>query len=244
MIIAVHDDLVDVKYVLTKRTEKLVPLRRLTTIIMPHRGPRASLRQKKLLPSPKKMAKSPNKSDFRMMSAIQILKYGLSTNLWRKEGWLFNLLQQEGIIDGTKQSRKESCWNYYKSQLLYIEALQDAKDDAEFDPRRSEHVIGKDGKFIKQKGATYTPKNPLTVTYLCFAFSVPYATFKRWKADAFVTKKFVPAHKGKSVLTDKKWAKQIFNPRKMFVLHEMESWLRKHPAKKDDTKGKKVLFLE
>jgi hypothetical protein len=94
-----------------------------------------------------------------MMSAIQILlKYGLATNLWKKEGWLFNLLKQEGIIDGTKQSREESCWNYYKSQQLYIEALQDAKDDAEFDPRRSEHVIGKDGKFIKQKGATYKAK--------------------------------------------------------------------------------------
>jgi hypothetical protein len=71
---------------------------------------------------------------------------------------------------------------------------------------------------------------------------VPYATFKRWKADAFVTKNFVPAHKGKSVLTDKKWASQIFNPRKMYVLHEMEAWLMKHPAKKDDTKGKKVCY--
>jgi hypothetical protein len=85
------------------------------------------------------------------MSAIQILKYGLATNLWKKEGWLFNLLKQEGIIDGTKQSRKESCWNYYKSQQLYIEALQDANNDSEFDPRRSEHVTGKDGRFIQAK---------------------------------------------------------------------------------------------
>jgi hypothetical protein len=150
------------------------------------------------------------------------------------------LLKQEGIIDGTKQSRKESCWNYYKSQQLYIEALQDAKNDSEFDPRRSGHVTGKDGRFIQAKNSTCKPKNPLTVTYLCFAFSVPHATFKRWKADAFVTKKFVPAHKGKSVLTDKTWAAQIFNPRKMYVLHEMEAWLHKHPAKKDDTQGKKV----
>jgi hypothetical protein len=53
VIIAVYDDLADVKYVLTKRTEKLVPLRRLTNIVMPHRGPRASLRQQKQPPSPK-----------------------------------------------------------------------------------------------------------------------------------------------------------------------------------------------
>jgi hypothetical protein len=80
VIVAVYDDLSDAKYVLTKRTEKLVPLRRLTTVIMPHRGPRASLRQKKLPPSPKTKEKSPSKSDFSMMSAIQILKYGLTTN--------------------------------------------------------------------------------------------------------------------------------------------------------------------
>ncbi len=70
VIIAVHDDLADVKYVflirsfyftialplslfvkiryvLTRRVEKLVPLRRFTIIIMPHCGPRASLRQQK-----------------------------------------------------------------------------------------------------------------------------------------------------------------------------------------------------
>jgi hypothetical protein len=221
-----------------------VPLRRLTTILMPHRGPRASLRQKKkTVASPAKNAGSGSQSDFRKMSAIQILKHGLATNLWKKQGWLFNLLHQEGLLDGTKQARKEACWSYYKSQQLYIEALQEAKDDPEFDPRRSEHVTGKDGKFVQKKNASLKPKNPLTVTYLCFAFNIPYATFKRWKADAFVTKKFVPEHKGKSVLTDKKWAGQIYNPRKMFIINEMEKWLNKHPAKKYDTKAKKICRL-
>jgi hypothetical protein len=75
----------------------------------------------------------------------------LATNLWKKEGWLFVLLQQEGILDGSKQSRKEGCWNYFKSQQLYIEALQEAKDDTGFDPRRSGHMTGKDGRFKQQK---------------------------------------------------------------------------------------------
>jgi hypothetical protein len=44
VIVNVHDDLADVKYVLTRRVEKLVLLRRLTTILMPHRGARAFLR--------------------------------------------------------------------------------------------------------------------------------------------------------------------------------------------------------
>jgi hypothetical protein len=176
------------------------------------------------------------------MSAIQILKHGLTTNLWKYKGWLFQLLHREGIVDGSKQSRKETCWAYYKNQLLYIEAMQDAKQDAEFDPRRSEHKTGKDGKFVKAKNATMKPKNPLTVTYLCFAFDIPYATFKRWKNEAFVTNKQEPTHKGKSVLTDKVWAAQIYNPRRMFVMHRMAAWLEKHPAKKSDTNAKKVCF--
>lgn len=129
-----------------------MPLRRLTTIIMPHRGPRASLRQqKKPAPSPATNKGSGSQSDFRTMSAIQILKFGLTSNLWKKQGWLFDLLHREGLLDATKQSRKDACWSYYKSQLLYIEALQEAKDDAAFDPRRSDHLIGRDGKFMKKK---------------------------------------------------------------------------------------------
>jgi hypothetical protein len=244
VIISVHDDMADVKYVLTRRVEKLIPLRRLTVILMPHRGPRASLRQqKKPAASPANNKGSGSQSDFRMMSAVQILKHGLESNLWKKKGWLFDLLHREGLLESTKQARKETCWSYYKSQQLYIEALQEAKNDPEYDPRRNEHMVGKDGKFVQKKNASLKPKNPLTVTYLCFALDIPYPTFKRWKSEAFVTKKFVPEHKGKSVLTDKKFAGQIYNPRKMFVMNEMEKWLNKHPAKKYDTQAKKVCDL-
>ncbi len=104
-----------------------MPLRRLTTIVMPHRGSRASLRAARVAGSQKKVVdKSASVSDFRKMSAIQILKYGLSHNLWGKNGWLFDLLQREGLLDGSKQSRKEFCWQYYKSQMLYIEAMREA----------------------------------------------------------------------------------------------------------------------
>jgi hypothetical protein len=226
------------RYVLTKRVEKLVPLRRLTTIVMPHRGPRASLRQAKQPPP-----KSPTvdaTSDLRRMSTIQILKYGLANNLWKKAGWLRELLKGAGIMDGSKQSTKDVCWQYYKGQLLYIEAMQEAKDDSEFDPRRNDHVTGKDGRFTKKKNASSLPKNPLTIQYLCHACDIPYATFKRWKKDAFVSKKYVPETKGKSVLTDKKLASQVFNPRRMFIDYQMAVWLNKHPAKKYDSKAKKV----
>ena len=118
---------------------------------MPHRGPRASLRQAKM-PAPIAAAPSPKSpsTDYRRMSAIQILKSGLGNHMWKKQGWLFDLLQREGIVDGSKQSRKEYCWQYYKSQLLYIEAMQEAKNDSQFDPRTSHHITGKDERFTKK----------------------------------------------------------------------------------------------
>lgn len=227
---------------LTRWVEKMIPLRRLTTIVMPHRGTRASLRASKAVAVDETDTTSKDivVSQFRSMSAIKLLKYGLKENLWKKKGWLFDLLHKEGIVDGSRRSRKETSWAYYKSQILYIEAMQEAKDDATYDPRRQDHKTGKDGKFVKVKKGTVKPKNALTVTYLCFAFNVPYATFKRWKTEAFVTNTHVPEHKGKSVLTDKAWASKIFNARRMFVDHSIALWLAKHPEKKYDTKAKKV----
>jgi hypothetical protein len=123
--------------------------------------------------------------------------------------------------------------------VLYIEALQEAKEDSEFDPRRNDHKTGKDGRFVSKKG-TDKPKNPLTVTYLCFAFDVPNATFKRWKCDALVTKTYEPKNIGKSVITDATWSSQIVNAHCIYVKHSMGVWLEKHPAKKRDAPAKKV----
>jgi hypothetical protein len=148
VITGVHDNIADVKYILTKWVEKLVPLQRLTTIAMPHRVPRASLRQAKPdAQVPAAAVKEKGASNFRTMSAIQILKHGLTSNLWKKKRWLFDLLEREGIVDGSRQSRKENCWTYNKSQILYVEATQDAKQDVDFDPRRSDHKTGKDGSL-------------------------------------------------------------------------------------------------
>ncbi len=165
---------------MTRRVERLVPLRRLTAIVMLHRGPRASLRQAKLPATV--VANSPSVKDateFRKMSTIQMLKCGLNNNLWKKKGWLCELLKGAGMMDESKQSRKEACRQYYKGQLLYIEAMQKAKDDCDYDPRRNDHVTGKDGRFTKKKNASAKPKNPSTVQYLCYAFDIPYASFKR-----------------------------------------------------------------
>ncbi len=121
--------------------------------------------------------------------------------------------------------------------------MREAKEDPEFDPRRSHLVTGKDGRFEKiGKSVVAVPKNPLTVQYLCHAYGVPYPTFKRWKQDAFQTKGCVPIHKGKTVLTCPKLAAQVYNARRMYCDHNMAVWLEKQPHRKYDSIGKKVLL--
>ncbi len=262
VIIKVTDDLADVKYVLTRWVEKLVPLRRLTTIIMPHRGAYAALRTVKSSGTPS--SKGTVVSQLRSMSAIQLLKYGIEKKIYRSKGWLLKLLVKEGeflilyevhrslhgmnelyifpgIMTDTKESKKERCWADYKSQQLYIEAMREAKEDPEYDPRRTHLVTGKDGRYQTiSKSTKVVPRNPLTVQYLCHALAVPYATFKRWKADAFQSAAFVPEHKGKTVLTCTKWAKKIYNARRMYWEHHMAMWLTKNPHRKHDSEAKKV----
>jgi hypothetical protein len=94
VITKVTDGLADVKYVLTRWVEKLVPLRRLTTIIMLHRGAYAALRPTQ--PSVTSATTATSVSQLRTMSAIQLLKYGIEKKIYRTKGWLLKLLVKEG----------------------------------------------------------------------------------------------------------------------------------------------------
>jgi hypothetical protein len=42
------------------------------------------------------------------MSAVQMLKHGLTSNMWKKEGWLMDLLKREGLSDGSKRNKKKN----------------------------------------------------------------------------------------------------------------------------------------
>ncbi len=76
--------------------------------------------------------------------------------------------------------------------------------------------------------------------YLCYAYDIPYPTFKRWKADAFQTAEKNQPHKGKTIFTSMKLATQVFNPRRMYCDHHMAVWLQKNPHRKYDPAAKKV----
>jgi hypothetical protein len=85
------------RYVLTRWVEKLVPLRRLTTIIMPHREKLAGLRPRSNLRTlPTEDIGTNVVSEFRTMSAIAALKYGVTKKIYRSPGWLYRLLVKEG----------------------------------------------------------------------------------------------------------------------------------------------------
>ncbi len=96
MVIASANGTAEVKYILTRRIERLVPMSRLTTIVMPHRSETALLR----VPTPKKQKESPavvqNAKNFKTMTTMELLTHGLNTTLHRKQGWLKELLLQEG----------------------------------------------------------------------------------------------------------------------------------------------------
>jgi hypothetical protein len=76
---------------------------------MPHRGPRASLRQLQGKEQASSIDGNESQvSEFRKMSSIQILKFGLNGNLWKKKGWLMDLLKREGLSDGSKRNKKKN----------------------------------------------------------------------------------------------------------------------------------------
>jgi hypothetical protein len=75
----------------------MIPFTRLTTIVMPHRAAKPSLRPRSnvtLEPTSGKDAALV--SDFRNWTSIKLLKYGLEKRLYKKKGWLFDLLTEEG----------------------------------------------------------------------------------------------------------------------------------------------------
>jgi hypothetical protein len=151
------------------------------------------------------------------------------------------LLSFKEILDGSKQTKKERVWNDYKSQTLYIDAMKETMNDDKYDPRRNAHLrSAKIGKFKTDRRGKFVPKNPLTALYLCHAYNVPYATFKRWKSEAFVNQKFVPVNKRKSVILDKKWASYVYNLKRMYVDTQMAIWISKLSTRKYDTEAKKV----
>ena len=81
-----------------------MPLARLTTIVMPYKSGKLKLRSSNKNRTHTSKTTDPaavddkQPSEFHRMTAIQILKYGLSSRLHKKPGWLAKLLIAEGSV--------------------------------------------------------------------------------------------------------------------------------------------------
>ena len=77
-----------------------MPLSRLTAIIMPHHAQGSTLRSRE---TNVVTTDAPKLNDLasclRTWTPIKILKYGLEKQLYKKKGWLVNMLRREGVLD-------------------------------------------------------------------------------------------------------------------------------------------------
>ena len=128
-----------------------------------------------------------------------------------------------------KVARKERIWSDYKNQESFREGMQAVVGSEPVFDARNFQVRGADGQFKPQQSwnKKFVPKNIVTVQYLVWAYAVPYQTFMRWKRDGFSSKKKDTYHKGKSVVTDSEYARQIYTAQRMYVSSAMDIWKAK-----------------
>jgi hypothetical protein len=126
-------------------------------------------------------------------------------------------------LSDTSEVLKERVGHDYNNQLAFIEGMRAVcGHDPDYNPRFIDKR-GKDGKFSNHTiTMVVVPKNITTVQYLAWAYGVSYSTFKRWKMEEFKWTKHLPAHAGKSVLTDAAFAQTIYTPQRMFINAKMQ----------------------
>ncbi len=217
--------------------EEGISLNRITTIPMPHRGPKAILRTR----SPKVNEKSDAvpKSKFAQMSSIDILKWGLDYKRNVKKGWLKRLLVGEKILEDTKAAKNVRFWQDYQAQSLFIQGMQAALGD-EFDPRVSKQGRRDNGDFAGNKNGV--PQNVLTVKYILHAYDVSYTSYKRMNAaNKFEAKeKKAHKHKGKSIFEDKEFAAKFYTPYRLYLKKQWAEWMETDVGRNADAARKRV----
>jgi hypothetical protein len=81
--------------------------------------------------------------------------------------YVFCLHQKEYWTIQKQAKRKNSGEIIRRNSCTLMLFMREAKEDPEFDPRRTHLVVGKDGRYEKiSQSAVVVPKNPLTVQYL------------------------------------------------------------------------------
>jgi len=124
---AVH---LKVKYLMLGRTEREIPLARVTIIPMPFKGVSPSLRSRR-----EKTGTPEAEGNKPTLTALGWLKFGLKTRRHKKKGWLKDTFINAGLL----QEGKDALWarviSDYKCQLSAIEGWRKVMGDDFIDPR-------------------------------------------------------------------------------------------------------------
>ena len=159
---------------------------------------------------------------------IENFKYGLENRLHRQEGWLWDRLIMEGLVADTQEALRERCFQAHQAQAIYIMAQKELMPPGwnPIDPYNSVKRGKGDGKFSSlQRLKNPVPENVLTSSFLRYAYGVKKETFRRWIGQGAKFPERIPVNKGKSIITDPKFAEHYFTPKRLFMQYEMEQYM-------------------
>jgi hypothetical protein len=186
---------------------------------------------------------------WRMRNDIENFQYGLANKLHKKEGWLWQRLVAEGVVSDTNEMLREKCYQAYQAQKIFIMAQKQLMPEGwdPIDPIKSvKHQKGT-GKFVSiQKAKQPVPENILTASFLRYAYGVKKETFRRWMFQGPTFPERVPVNKGKNIIADKAMASSYFSPKRLFMQHEMEQFVKSNDGRRATQEDKKVhrVFLK
>jgi hypothetical protein len=168
-----------VKYIVGKRIEHSIDMKRLTIVPMPFKASGVNLRPRSAAATPTVVVKC-----IVQRSPLEWLMLGLKTRKHEKKGWLRQLLIDNNELHPTDE---ELVWKRvisdFKCQEAYREGLKSVLGSDYKDPREYTCIIGKNsgGKFVSIKTPTQqgVPKNVHSLGYLLHAYNVSKTTFFR-----------------------------------------------------------------
>ena len=208
----------DVSYVLDKRIEKDVHQSRITVTVMPYKDLTSTTRTKRVanatdgsvLPEGVRRHR-PTETEAPIKSPLEWLRWGLTSRVHEKPGWLKDKLLSLNLLEATNEGLWKRVMSDYKCQLAGMEGMQFSMGESCKDPRETRGVQGGGGKFVSQRKESqlHVPKNIWTIPYLLHAYDVKRSSFmdKRTldrKGVAFLTEKHRKQYnKGDCVITNR-----------------------------------------
>jgi hypothetical protein len=73
-----------------------------------------------------------------------------------------------------------------------------------------------------------------------YAYGVKKETFRRWMFQGAKFPERVPVNKGKTIIEDKAMAASYFTPKRLFMQHEMERFVKSNEGRKATKEDKQV----